>query len=890
MNKGKEAYVGAVDRLSQATNAAQCWLQHQTLQCHNRITVIVSATRNQREYRTGYPTDSLRQPEPQAMTQKQERASSKAWHPLRHTAIAVAIGILLAACGDTDSTTQVVSQSGTAIDGYLGNAQVCLDLNNDGACTDGEPESTTDANGNFTLEATPAQFTSHSILVVAIAGQTIDSDTPGTPVTQGFKLSAPPGLTNAAGNSIVTPITTVLDKERAQTPDKSTEDIIATSPTANTLCGHMGETADVKACVTADHVENATSSDTLTRVTAQRKQLVARVLTRVIADAEGKAAADPLGETTAAKRSLDAALVNRSLSIVEKVDDALMNAEGDAQSVDTNAIATRNSLLGSGGLKSLVNSSQTTSTSVAANKVFETNHHRYKLAGTSLTRDSVTRGHYYGFGAWNSEGYSYTENAGFNGTDFSEKASNYDSSAISINAYGEHYKLHQTNLAYDSVRAVFARNAKRLQLADRSVAGLLDQHAPGKDRSWHDVLTSCTKFGADAVGHLVRIGAGLPIVRVPAFAFYGVLPESVIPAITESTKNIDRHSPPIDTVIANFNASQGSFTVLVGPELAVALADGTATFKDRQSGAVLGQTPYEYDHIKAYLGLAKVVKITNLDVIGDRKLYFSPVPGDALGIAVAINRSLSIYKPRQTFGTLGAGYGVGVFALHERLVERLFLNDAAATQLEQALDADALAAGTKQTVTDCPYAVDTGNPSQAGTESEETNDDNTTTDPNPNPDSDGDGVPDATDRFPNDPTESTDLDNDGIGDNADTDRDGDNVNNDVDAFPNEPGESSDLDGDGIGDNADTDRDGDNIANDLDAFPGDPSEWADTDGDGVGNNTDAFPSNPNETMDTDMDGVGDNSDPAPLNPEIPNGPGGGSEPLCDPSDPTYPFCI
>lgn len=64
------------------------------------------------------------------------------------------------------------------------------------------------------------------------------------------------------------------------------------------------------------------------------------------------------------------------------------------------------------------------------------------------------------------------------------------------------------------------------------------------------------------------------------------------------------------------------------------------------------------------------------------------------------------------------------------------------------------------------------------------------------PDADSDGTPDASDAFPNDPTEIADSDGDGVGDNAD-------------AFPNDPSETADSDGDGVGDNAD-------------AFPNDPT--------------------------------------------------------------------
>ncbi len=53
-------------------------------------------------------------------------------------------------------------------------------------------------------------------------------------------------------------------------------------------------------------------------------------------------------------------------------------------------------------------------------------------------------------------------------------------------------------------------------------------------------------------------------------------------------------------------------------------------------------------------------------------------------------------------------------------------------------------------------------------------------------DKDGDGVPDAQDKFPNDPWEWVDSDNDGIGDNGDPfplDHDNDGFNDTVDLFP-----------------------------------------------------------------------------------------------------------
>ncbi|HAV64966.1 MAG TPA: hypothetical protein DCY13_21665 [Verrucomicrobiales bacterium] len=49
---------------------------------------------------------------------------------------------------------------------------------------------------------------------------------------------------------------------------------------------------------------------------------------------------------------------------------------------------------------------------------------------------------------------------------------------------------------------------------------------------------------------------------------------------------------------------------------------------------------------------------------------------------------------------------------------------------------------------------------------------------NVGPDRDGDGVPDAQDKFPDDPTETSDTDGDGIGNNADLDDDNDGIPDD----------------------------------------------------------------------------------------------------------------
>jgi hypothetical protein len=86
------------------------------------------------------------------------------------------------------------------------------------------------------------------------------------------------------------------------------------------------------------------------------------------------------------------------------------------------------------------------------------------------------------------------------------------------------------------------------------------------------------------------------------------------------------------------------------------------------------------------------------------------------------------------------------------------------------------------------------------------------------PDRDSDGIPDAFDRFPDNPTEWRDLDEDGIGDTSDPDRDNDGVANATDAFPLDRNEWADFDGDGVGDNADVDDDNDGIYDLSDVYP------------------------------------------------------------------------
>lgn len=107
----------------------------------------------------------------------------------------------------SSSTSTLV---GKAMDGYLASAKVCLDLNANRLCDESEPQTLTDGGGGYTLTASADQLMSSVVLVEVIAGQTLDSDMPGTPVSQSYSLSAPPGY------NYVTPLSSLITTAMGQ--------------------------------------------------------------------------------------------------------------------------------------------------------------------------------------------------------------------------------------------------------------------------------------------------------------------------------------------------------------------------------------------------------------------------------------------------------------------------------------------------------------------------------------------------------------------------------------------------------------------------------------------------------------------------------------------------
>ncbi|MCG6271802.1 hypothetical protein K6U70_06280 [Vibrio vulnificus] len=142
-------------------------------------------------------------------------------------ALGLGVSVGLLGCGGGSSSSSGGSSSNsysvTAIDGYLQNAQVWLDLNKNFVWDANEPRATTGAGGVATLDVTgitnPESF---PVVVKAIKGETIDEDT-GNTITTDYVMSAP------AGEQDVTPLSTMvhvlLERDETLTKDEAIQTV-----------------------------------------------------------------------------------------------------------------------------------------------------------------------------------------------------------------------------------------------------------------------------------------------------------------------------------------------------------------------------------------------------------------------------------------------------------------------------------------------------------------------------------------------------------------------------------------------------------------------------------------------------------------------------------------
>ncbi len=124
----------------------------------------------------------------------------------------IILGLVLTACGSDNNKSKNVepeiplniSVSGKVIDGYLKNAKVCLDANNNLECDASEPQAVTDNTGTFQI-LTPDQSLVDSARLVAEANtETIDLDSDKN-VTHPFTFIA------KSNSPVITPFTSLIE-------------------------------------------------------------------------------------------------------------------------------------------------------------------------------------------------------------------------------------------------------------------------------------------------------------------------------------------------------------------------------------------------------------------------------------------------------------------------------------------------------------------------------------------------------------------------------------------------------------------------------------------------------------------------------------------------------
>ncbi|MEZ8861359.1 Ig domain-containing protein [Vibrio sp. 10N.247.311.51] len=114
--------------------------------------------------------------------------------------LAASIAMALVGCGsDSDSSSNPTTFSITAIDGYLANANVLVDSNQDGECD--LPQGKTDDKGQANLSL---EYRNAVVCIDAVKGQTVDSNR-GL-VQDGFTLA------NAGSGAIINPMTNMVNK------------------------------------------------------------------------------------------------------------------------------------------------------------------------------------------------------------------------------------------------------------------------------------------------------------------------------------------------------------------------------------------------------------------------------------------------------------------------------------------------------------------------------------------------------------------------------------------------------------------------------------------------------------------------------------------------------
>jgi hypothetical protein len=239
---------------------------------------------------------------------------------------------LISACGggggggSTASTPQTQTIAGIATDGYLKDATVCLDVNDNGICDPTEPTTTTKDQGAYALDIPSSEAEKHKLILVAEAGITSDADRPNQTLTKGYVLT-----TTKDNPNIISPLTTMvvaaMEKDNIPTIDAAKQVLRALNLSNDSKLSTSDLFKDFSSS------QNQQSNDSLVKLANSAKFITNVISNAVATSAESDTAIDVLklaAAPTAISQSIQASnadnLINstqlaKASDIDESVDD-----------------------------------------------------------------------------------------------------------------------------------------------------------------------------------------------------------------------------------------------------------------------------------------------------------------------------------------------------------------------------------------------------------------------------------------------------------------------------------------------------------------------------------------------------------------------------------------
>lgn len=161
--------------------------------------------------------------------------------------------------GSSNDFPEILTLEGRAIDGYLSNAYVCVDLNRNRICDSGEPSDTTDSVGNFSIQSPD----SDAPLILESLADTFDVNEEEL-VGEGLFLTAP------NNSATLTPLTT-LAQIRSELAGESYSDA------ENAVIEDLGLTGSVTNLGNFDYIAQQETS-TAARKAANSASAVAKII------------------------------------------------------------------------------------------------------------------------------------------------------------------------------------------------------------------------------------------------------------------------------------------------------------------------------------------------------------------------------------------------------------------------------------------------------------------------------------------------------------------------------------------------------------------------------------------------------------------------------------